>query len=154
MTQQSVTPIFTIGYGDRSLDEFIDVLRQHNLDYLIDVRSAQARLLPEGSGIGRLQTAFDRQLRVVLMCSEGKPEQCHRSKLISATLENLSIPVVHIDENDQTQSQETIILRLTDGQLSLFGEPEFHSRKRYRTEPSGVQADDDAMSEMRYDDEG
>lgn len=59
--------------------------------------------------------------------------------------------VVHIDENDQEQSQETIILRLTDGQLSLFGEPEFHSRKRYRTEPSGVQADDDAMSEMRYD---
>lgn len=205
MTQQSVTPIFTIGYGDRSIDEFIDVLRQHNLDYLIDVRSAPySRFKPEFSkdaleralrqqgiryvfmgdtlggrpndpdcfvdgkvdyelvknkhfyqtGIGRLQTAFDRQLRVVLMCSEGKPEQCHRSKLISATLENLSIPVVHIDENDQEQSQETIILRLTDGQLSLFGEPEFHSRKRYRTEPSGVQADDDAMSEMRYDDEG
>jgi len=205
MTQQSVTPIFTIGYGDRSIDEFIDVLRQHNLDYLIDVRSAPySRFKPEFSkdaleralrqqgiryvfmgdtlggrpndpdcfvdgkvdyelvkskhfyqtGIGRLQTAFDRHLRVVLMCSEGKPEQCHRSKLISATLENLSIPVVHIDENDQAQSQETIILRLTDGQLSLFGEPEFHSRKRYRIEPSELQADDDAMSEMRYDDEG
>lgn len=205
MTQQSVTPIFTIGYGDRSIDEFIDVLRQHNLDYLIDVRSAPySRFKPEFSkdaleralrqqgiryvfmgdtlggrpndpdcfvdgkvdyelvkskhfyqtGIGRLQTAFDRHLRVVLMCSEGKPEQCHRSKLISATLESLSIPVVHIDENDQEQSQETIILRLTDGQLSLFGEPEFHSRKRYRIESSGLQADDDAMSEMRYDDEG
>lgn len=50
MTQQSVTPIFTIGYGDRSIDEFIDVLRQHNLDYLIDVRSAPySRFKPEFS---------------------------------------------------------------------------------------------------------
>ena len=59
MTQQSVTPIFTIGYGDRSIDEFIDVLRQHNLDYLIDVRSAPySRFKPEFS-----KDALERALR-------------------------------------------------------------------------------------------
>ena len=38
---------------------------------------------------------------VVLMCSEGKPEQCHRTKLIGETLVALGIPVVHIDEADR-----------------------------------------------------
>ena len=32
-------PIYTIGYGSRSMTEFIDVLRQYEIDYLIDVRS-------------------------------------------------------------------------------------------------------------------
>ena len=37
-------------------------------------------------GIGRLRQVWQNQLRVVLMCSEGKPEMCHRSKLIGQTL--------------------------------------------------------------------
>lgn len=82
-------------------------------------------------GIQRLQTAFEQQQRVVLMCSEGKPETCHRSKLISATLTDLAIPVVHIDEEDALQTQQQVIDRLTGGQLDLFGEPTFQSRKRY-----------------------
>ena len=32
-------PIKTIGYGKRSLDEFLEVLKQHGIEYLIDVRS-------------------------------------------------------------------------------------------------------------------
>ena len=82
-------------------------------------------------GIERLRNAFAQQRRVVLMCSEGKPEQCHRSKLIGATLTTADILVHHIDENDELQTQETIIERLTGGQLPLFGEETFHSRKRY-----------------------
>ena len=39
------------------------------------------------TGIERLQTAFDQQQCVAIMCSEGKPEQCHRSKLIGASLD-------------------------------------------------------------------
>ncbi len=65
------------------------------------------------------------------MCSEGKPEECHRSKLIGVTLTDGEIPVIHIDENDALRSQAEIIDRLTGGQLSLFGEPTFRSRKRY-----------------------
>lgn len=179
MSQQSTIPIFTIGYGDRSIDEFIAVLKAHQLDYLIDVRSAPySRFKPEFSkealekalqqqgiryvfmgdtlggrptdpafltdgnvdyekvetgesyqvGIKRLQTAFERQVRVVLMCSEGKPEHCHRSKLIAATLQHLSIPVIHIDESGTAQSHEAVTLRINEGKLSLFDpteEPDF-----------------------------
>jgi hypothetical protein len=79
----------------------------------------------------RVQQAFTQQVRVALMCSEGKPSQCHRSKLIGASLLDLEIPVVHIDEQDTPVSQEDVINDLTGGQLSLFGDPTFSSRKRY-----------------------
>jgi uncharacterized protein (DUF488 family) len=85
-------------------------------------------------GIGRLQNAFQQQRRVVLMCSEGKPENCHRSKLLGATLADLNIPVAHIDENNQLKTQAEVITELTGGQLGLFGDPTFTSRKRYSRE--------------------
>lgn len=83
------------------------------------------------AGIQRLQSAFAQQERVALMCSEGKPESCHRSKLIGESLQALGIPVIHIDEKDSEKDQLEIISRLTGGQLSLFGQHEFTSRKRY-----------------------
>ena len=178
-------PIYTIGYGARSIDEFIVVLQQTGIEFLLDVRTAPySRFKPEFSkaalekrlaaagirylfvgeslggrpddpdcyvsgkvdyaavaatpryraGVERVRTAYDQGRRVVLMCSEGKPEECHRSKLIGATLTELDIPVVHIDEHDVEQSQEAVIVRLTDGQLSLFGDHDFTSRKRYETD--------------------
>lgn len=179
----AVIPIYTIGYGSRSIDELIEVLHQHEIAYLIDVRSAPySRYKPEFSkaplaneleqqgiryvfmgdvlggrpddetcyvngkvdyekvkatepyqrGIQRLHAAFSQQQSVVLMCSEGKPEECHRCKLISATLTTQEIPVIHIDENDEQVTQEQVVERLTGGQLSMFGEDTFHSRKKYR----------------------
>ncbi len=86
------------------------------------------------AGIARLEKAFRQGLRVALMCSEGKPEQCHRSKLIGATLDRMGIPVLHIDEEDQLQTQADVVFELTDGQLNLFGDPEFTSRRRHRPE--------------------
>ncbi len=181
---QNPIPIYTIGYGSRSIEQFIEVLQQHKIAYLIDVRSTPySRYKPEFSrealaaelqrhriryvfmgatlggqpdnedcydengqvdyqkvkdtknyqrGIERLQTAFDQQQCVALMCSEGKPEQCHRSKLIGASLDEQDISLIHIDENDEQQTQEKVIDRLTGGQLRLFGEDTFHSRKQYR----------------------
>ncbi len=83
-------------------------------------------------GIGRLQNAHDQGLPVVIMCSEGKPEMCHRSKLIGETLTAVNIPVAHIDENDQLISQEDVVLRLSKGQPSLFDNFfQYTSRKRY-----------------------
>ena len=175
-------PIYTIGYGSRSIAELIEVLHQHEIAYLIDVRSAPySRYKPEFSkaplanaleqhgiryvfmgdtiggrpddeacytngkvdyekvkatafyqrGIERLHTAFLQQQSVVLMCSEGKPEECHRCKLIGATLTRQNIPVIHIDENGEQVTQEQVVERLTGGQLSMFGEDTFHSRKKY-----------------------
>lgn len=178
----SPIPIYTIGYGERTVAALVAVLQRYQIDYLVDVRTAPySRYKPEfckaelsaalrlagfkylfmgdqlggrptdpacytdgkvdydkvqatavyQQGIERLRSAFVQQQRIVLMCSEGKPEQCHRSKLIGATLDKVGIPLVHIDESDEAQSQEQVIARLTDGQLSLFGDHSFQSRKRY-----------------------
>lgn len=87
-------------------------------------------------GIGRLRRAYEQPAPVVLMCSEGKPEQCHRSKLIGRTLTEAGIEVAHIDEHDELITQDDVLLRVTKGQPSLFGDEfyQFTSRKRYRPE--------------------
>ncbi|MCO5210832.1 MAG: DUF488 domain-containing protein [Caldilinea sp.] len=182
--QKTSLPIYTIGYGDRSIEAFIAALHANTIAYLLDVRTAPySRFKPEFSkealakalaaqgiryvfvgdslggrpddpacyvdgrvdydrvreqpffqrGIERVQAAHAQQLRVVLMCSEGRPEQCHRTKLIGETLVALGIPVVHIDEADRLITHDEAILRLTDGQLNLFGQESFASRKRYST---------------------
>lgn len=94
-------------------------------------------------GIGRLQKAYAQQLPVVLLCAEGKPEQCHRSKLIGQTLTEQDIPVAHIDENDNLASQAEVLLRLTNNQPSLFGDDfhQFTSRKRYERDAEGNKDD-------------
>jgi uncharacterized protein (DUF488 family) len=88
------------------------------------------------AGIGRLREASRQGWRVALMCSEGKPENCHRSKLVGRTLTDEGIEVLHIDEKDTIISQKDVLLRLTGGQPSLFGDEffRFTSRKRYRDE--------------------
>lgn len=181
---QSGPPIYTIGYGARTLEQLVAVLHTHRIEFLLDVRSAPySRFKPEFSkdaleaglrahgiryvylgdalggrpddpdcyvdgkvdyarvrekpfyqaGIARVQTAHHQQRRVVLMCSEGKPEECHRTKLIGATLTALGVPVRHIDENDLLCTQADILQRLDGPQLALFEEPTRSSRKRYRS---------------------
>ncbi len=188
VTPEDRLSIYTIGYGARSIQAFIDVLQANEIAWLVDVRSAPySRFKPEFSkgtleseltahgiryvymgeqlggrpddpdcyvdgkvdyervktkafyqtGIERLQKALARGARFAIMCSEGKPENCHRSKLIGESLLALNIPVLHIDENDALVDQEAVILRLTGGQLSLFGEMTFTSRKRYDEPASG-----------------
>ncbi|MCP4359511.1 MAG: DUF488 domain-containing protein [Chloroflexi bacterium] len=90
------------------------------------------------AGIGRLQKAHKQGLRVALMCSEGKPEMCHRSKLIGKTLAAEGIIVAHIDESDQIITQEDVVLRLSKGQPSLFDDFfQYTSRKRYVDDKEG-----------------
>ncbi len=90
------------------------------------------------AGIERLAGAHAQGLAVCLMCSEGKPEMCHRTKLIGRTLARRGLPTAHIDEHDALVTQEDVLLRHTGGQLSLFGDAALPgtSRKRYnRDEP-------------------
>lgn len=88
------------------------------------------------SGIDRLHQACRSGQRVALMCSEGKPEICHRSKLIGQTLSSEGLEVLHIDENGEILSQSEVLMRLTGGQPSLFGDDflTFTSVKKYRDE--------------------
>lgn len=85
------------------------------------------------AGIERLVSAQAQGLVVAVMCSESKPEMCHRSKLIGKTLAARGLPVAHIDERDELIGQEDVLLRLTAGQPSLFGDEMLPggSRKRY-----------------------
>lgn len=96
----------------------------------VDYQRVQAREFYQ-AGIARLLEASAGGHAVAIMCSEGRPEQCHRSKLIGETLRGLGISVWHIDEQDQLITQEEAIARLTGGQLSLFGDLGLASRQRY-----------------------
>lgn len=114
--------IFTIGYSDRTLPQFLHELERRGIGQIIDVRSSpwsrnaafnaqQIAQWSERSGIlyrqegkvlgGRAEIpldateyleALDRILdaasreRVVIMCAEGDPTQCHRSTDIAASL--------------------------------------------------------------------
>lgn len=194
----SNVPIYTIGYGNRSIEAFIRLLRQYEIQFLIDVRSrpysrfnakfskdALERQLKEASiryvfmgdtlggrpndstcyqdgnvayakvrekpffqsGIERIHTAWEKQLRVALMCSEIKPQECHRSKLIGRTLTEQGIDVRHIDEagllKTQTDVHELLRGSQSGNQPSLFdqetavtsNEKLAFSRKKYS--PSG-----------------
>ncbi len=180
-------PVFTIGYGSREMAGFLRVLQEHEIAFLIDVRSRPySRYKPDFSkealeahlraagiryvfmgdtlggqpddqgcydehgkvsyekirqtaffaqGIERVRAAWEQQLRVALMCSEGRPEACHRSMLIGAALKDFGIEPAHVDENDQLVDQQTVMNRARGGQLSLFeDEPARQtSRKRYRS---------------------
>jgi len=59
-------------------------------------------------GIHRLKTAYDKNIPVAFMCSEYKPEHCHRSRLIAAALYEQGINVMHIDENGALKDHATL----------------------------------------------
>jgi len=83
-------------------------------------------------GIGRIANAWRQHRHVCLLCSEWRPEECHRSKLIGQVLEEMGVPVRHITRDGTLRSQHEVIRRLTGGQGSFFGQ-EFTSRRRYRS---------------------
>lgn len=173
--------IITIGYGNRSLQELIDLLRRESIQYLVDVRtSPRSRFKPEFSaepldvalraagiryvfmgdslggrppdmecyedghvvysivrekpffkaGIERLLAALKQDLRVCLLCSEGRPADCHRSKLIGTALDAIGVPVSHLGQQGERISQAEVIASLKSAQGDLFGQP-LRSRKAY-----------------------
>ncbi len=81
-------------------------------------------------GIKRLHAALDKNLTVALMCSEARPQECHRSKLLGGTLAEQGVQVKHIDENGDIKTQQEVITELTHGQQTLF-DMDFTSRKKY-----------------------
>lgn len=178
--------LVTIGHGKRSIGKMIDLLKNYDIAYVADVRSAPySRYQPDFShdalkrqleaqgigylpmgeelggrpddpgcydaqgrvdydacrqrsefkhGIERLRSAQEQGLRVLLLCSESKPENCHRSKLIGVALADQGIELVHLDEDDRLVSQAEVMERLSGGQLSFLPDPPVQaarSRRRY-----------------------
>lgn len=179
-------PIYTIGHGNRKQEEFLDLLKQYDIQYLIDVRSQPySKFNPqfnqrdimfvlessgikyvfmgdtlggrptdkscydhEGKvdyesvktkiffkqGIDRLKTAYGKNVNVAIMCSESKPTECHRTKLIGRFLATDNIFLQHIDEKGIVKDQLTVINEMNKGlsDIDLFGEQQNQtSRKSY-----------------------
>jgi uncharacterized protein (DUF488 family) len=179
-------PLYTIGHGNRNPDDFLLLLKQFGIAYVIDVRSQPySKFNPQfnkdilkfflesnnikyifmgdliggrpkdtscydidgkvdyeivkekdffKSGVDRLKLAYDKNLTVALMCSESKPSECHRSKLIGRVLINDKIALKHIDENGKIKDQSAVINELNKGlsEFDLFGNPmNITSRKAY-----------------------
>jgi len=160
-------PLYTIGHGNRKSDDFLALLKEFGIEYLIDVRSQPySKFNPqfnqnelkfflerngikyvfmgdniggrpkdtscydsEGkvdyelvktkdffiNGIERLKTAYNKDINVVIMCSESKPCECHRSKLIGRVLNLDNIVLKHIDEKNRIKSQADVINELNKG---------------------------------------
>jgi len=179
-------PLYTIGHGNRKPEDFLSLLKNFDIEYLIDVRSQPySKFNPqfnqndikfflehnsikyvfmgdtiggrpkdtscyddEGKvdyealktkdfflqGINRLKIAYNKDINVVIMCSESNPCECHRSKLIGRILNTENIFLKHIDENGKLKDQTTVINELNKGlsELDLFGNRmNVTSRKSY-----------------------
>ncbi|MCR5574887.1 MAG: DUF488 domain-containing protein [Bacteroidaceae bacterium] len=183
--------LFSIGHGNKSIDEFIHELRLFGIQYLIDVRSVPySKFYPhfnqdqlnaainatgdihygymgdsiggrpqdescytkEGqvdyakirtkpffiAGIDRLEKANSLHFMTCIMCSEGEPKMCHRSKLIGEALRDRGICLQHIchDHNGKPviKTQVDIINEVNKGlSLDLFGDVQtFTSRNAYK----------------------
>ncbi len=78
-------------------------------------------LPPFQAGIARLFRAWEADVGLTLLCSEAKPEACHRARLIGAALDDTPIEIMHIDEYGELRSQAEIMLRIDSGQALLPG---------------------------------
>lgn len=86
-------------------------------------------------GIERLKMAYQKDIPIAVMCSESKPSECHRSKLIGRVLYSEQIFLKHIDENNKIKSQADVINELNKGlsDKTLFPDVSINttSRKSY-----------------------
>jgi len=83
-------------------------------------------------GLDRIRAAWEKQLRFALMCTEIKPEECHRGKLIGNSLVEQQIDIAHIDETGKIKMQDEVNQAVVGGQLSLFDQyPTSNSNLRF-----------------------
>jgi uncharacterized protein (DUF488 family) len=83
------------------------------------------------NGLERLKTAYDKELKIVVMCSELDPEECHRSKLIGLTLQKDGIILQHIDRQGKIINQNEINLIINRGKtFNLWGEISITSKRK------------------------
>ena len=180
------TTIYSIGHGNKKIEDLISELKSFDIEYLLDIRSkpyskwnpqfnkATLELELENNGITyifvgdtlgglpkdrscydfngkvvyglikekgffkeglkRLTIANEKRIKLAIMCSESKPEECHRSKLIGQELLKKEISLKHIISKKRIKSQQSVMNELTKGlnTVDLFGnETDFTSRKSY-----------------------
>ena len=120
--------IWTIGHSNRTITEFIDLLKTADIQTVVDARNKPrsrfywfnggrlAEYLAEASIAYEHQSSIGGFVRgdvyaevldslasraesgecLALMCSEGKPEQCHRGTELTPELQERGVKVVHL----------------------------------------------------------
>jgi len=138
---------------DFSQNNLVGSLREHGIRYLfmgtelggrpddpdcydaegrVDYHACERRLIFR-KGIDRLIAAAAAGHRIAIMCSEGRPEDCHRTKLVSRVLVDAGVNVRHLDERGTLCSHDEILDRLHGPQLALIDDDVImKSRGRYR----------------------
>ncbi|HEY0194727.1 MAG TPA: DUF488 family protein, partial [Kofleriaceae bacterium] len=74
-------------------------------------------------GLERLLTAHRKGMRVCLLCAEGKPGSCHRTKLIGRALQDHGISIDHVLPDGSVRAQADVIAEALGPQGDLFGAP-------------------------------
>ncbi len=72
-------------------------------------------------GLERLARGAGQGHRIAILCSEGRPEECHRSKCIGIELDRLQVNVLHIDPDGLSVTQSEVMKRIDGGQISIDG---------------------------------
>jgi uncharacterized protein (DUF488 family) len=87
-------------------------------------RLAQTELFRRG--IERLKTGMSKH-RIVVMCTEKEPLECHRTLLVARELDAEGVPVAHIHANGSTETHAEAMDRLLKT-VNSSNEDMFHSR--------------------------
>jgi uncharacterized protein (DUF488 family) len=144
-----VNPVFTVGHSNHSVERFTELLREHGIEMVADVRSHpysrhvphfNARSLEEilsNDGIGHLFLGRElggRPEGEIFYDSDDRVDyalvgRCHRRLLVGRALEELGFTLRHIRGDGSIQIEGE-----TDGgQPALFPQMEVRPRKSIRS---------------------
>ena len=169
------TRIWTIGHSRHEIQQFIEILKKHEISALVDVRTYRSsKMAPQfneqtlksslsAQGISYLEmgnelggrpsedTMYDSdgrvfynklaesnffksgiqrllngiaEYRIAIMCSEGKPDGCHRHLLIGRVLTDLNVHVENILVDGTTKNYRELSPEPTQMPLLDLGEEE------------------------------
>ncbi len=78
----------------------------------------------------RVIDGLEKEHKIAIFCSEGRPEECHRSKCIGEELIKRQVGVQHIDVDGSLVDQQEVMARLNNNQIELIGIEKPHYSKR------------------------
>ena len=133
-------------YADYNKDNIEKVLKEHGIYYRnyvseFGARQDDARFYADDgildfelfaqserfkSGVCKIQNSLEKGYRIVLMCAEKNPVQCHRTILVARAFSDRGYSVLHLLPEQKAITQEQIELELLNkyfpnrGQISLF----------------------------------
>lgn len=88
-------------------------------------------------GIEKLKKGLEKEIKIVLMCAEKDPGNCHRGILIGKYLTDIGIEVKHIISPDKIITQQEMEVEAIGNQISMF-EDEDPVKRFYKTQAKKI----------------